>query len=66
MSNQKIKEIIIPPAHPVFEDTKSGARTIAFPIVFPDNSDGVLMVTRLKNQDFEPAKLIEKITVNYK
>lgn len=66
MSLQKIKEIPIPPTHPVFEDSKSGARTIAFPIVFPDNSDGVVMITRLKNQDFEPAKLIEKITLNYK
>jgi hypothetical protein len=49
----------------VYTDTKSGAKTIAFPLIFPDQSDGAIMVTRLKKTEWEPLKMIKSITIEF-
>lgn len=49
----------------VFEDKKSGTRTVALPIVYPDGSNGCIMICRLKKEDWSPYDMIKSITINY-
>lgn len=64
-SKSKIEELVIPPKLSVFEDKKSKARTIALPFDFPDGSQGIVMVCRLKSEAWVPAKDIEKLVINF-
>lgn len=59
------EEITIPASVAVFEDAKSHARTVAFPIDYPDGSHGVVILTRLKNEVWIPSKTIKTITIQY-
>ncbi len=49
----------------VFKDKKTSARTIAIPFRLPDNSSAVLMVTRLKDEEWKPETTIKNLTINY-
>lgn len=49
----------------VFVDKKTNARTIAIPFRLPDGTQAVLMVSRLKDEDWQPNKIINNITINY-
>jgi hypothetical protein len=60
-----LNKIEMPEKVSVYEDKKSGAKTIAFPLIFPDKSDGAIMVTRLKKGEWEPLKMIKSITIEF-
>jgi len=62
MSKQEIK---VPEKVSVFEDKKSGVNTVAFPIVFPDFTQGALMVTHLKKGAWNPGADIKSITIEF-
>lgn len=63
MTKQDLK---VKPDTKVFVDSKTNARTIALTFRLPDNSSAVLMVCRLKDADWIPVEVIEKIVVHYK
>ena len=66
MSNQKlIEEIVIPKDVAVLLDKKTGANSIAYPLELPDNTHAVLIITRLKDEIWEPYKTINKITIEW-
>lgn len=50
----------------VFVDNKTNARTIAFPFRLPDGTSAVLMVCRLKDEQWKPLEEIKNIIINYK
>lgn len=62
----KKQEIVIKEDTKVFVDSKTNARTIALPFRLKDNSDAVVMVCRLKDEQWEPTKEIKNIIINYK
>jgi hypothetical protein len=49
----------------VFVDSKTNARSIALPFRFPDGVAGVCIISRLKDQTWEP-KEIKNIIVSFK
>lgn len=62
----KKQEISIKDTTKVFIDGKTEARSIALPFRLPDASSAVLIVTRLKKEDWLPGKEIDKIVIHYK
>ena len=66
MNNQTNKEVLeITDKCKVFEDKKTHARSIAVPFYLPDGSSAAIIVTRLKNEEWNPAS-IKTITIEYK
>lgn len=66
MSNQKKnEELVIPDKVSVFEDKKTGAKTLAMPFQFPDGKNGVVMVSRLHKSAWIPKNHISKVTIHY-
>jgi len=61
----KKQEISIKDTTKVFIDGKTEARSIALPFRLPDMSSAVIIVTRLKKEDWLPGKEIKSITINY-
>lgn len=49
----------------VFSDPKTHAKTIAIPFRLPDDSAAVLMICRLKEDEWNPEKIIKKIDITY-
>jgi len=66
MPKMKKQEIVIKEDTKVFVDSKTNARTIALPFRLPDSTDAVVMVCRLKDEQWEPVKQIKNIIINYK
>lgn len=62
---QKNQELNLKTGIKVFKDKKTSARTIAIPFRLSDNESAVLMVTRLKDEEWKPEKEISKITITY-
>lgn len=61
-----IKKVLeMPSKVSVFVDAKSGVKTVALPIVFPDGSDGAVIITRLRKTDWNPGETIKSITIEY-
>lgn len=60
----KTEEILVPLKIATHQDKKTGARSAAFPFVFPDGENGVVIVTRLKDGEWKPSNHIEKITLH--
>lgn len=58
--------IVVPDKLSVFQDKKTGARTVAFPFDYGDGTHGVMMLTRLINAVWQPADDIESIVINFK
>lgn len=65
MAKTTKKVLTIPEKTSVFVDTKSGVRTVALPVVFPDGSDGAILITRLKKADWNPGETIKSVTIEY-
>lgn len=59
------EEIIIPDKMSTFEDKKTKAKTVAFPIVFPKGKNGALMITKLEKNGWNPSEDIKSIIINY-
>jgi hypothetical protein len=65
MKKKTNEEIVLPAKIAVFDDKKSGAKTVAFPFVFLDGTSGVVSVTRLKNEIWIPQKDIKSVIINW-
>lgn len=50
----------------VFVDSKTSARTIALPFRLPDGTSSVIMICRMKDEQWEPMKEIKSVIINYK
>lgn len=50
----------------VTTDARSKARIISSPFVFPDGSNGALIVCRLEDEAWKPFEDIKDITINFK
>lgn len=61
----KTQEIKVKEDIKVFNDKKTNARTIALPFRLPDESNAVVMICRLKNEDWKPEKIIKSVTIKY-
>lgn len=57
----KIKEGI-----KVFTDKKTNAKTIALPLRLPDGTSAIVMISRLKGEDWKPEDEIKNIIINFK
>lgn len=62
--NQMTQNLKLGDSPKVFVDKKTKARTVAIPFRLPDGSSAVCMISRLKDQDWEPE--IEEISIQYK
>ncbi len=60
------EEIIVPDKLATFQDKITGARTVAFPIVFPSGVKGVCAVVHLNGDAWNPSTDIKKITIEFK
>ncbi len=65
MTKSKIEEFEIPAQVSVFEDKKTGAKTVALPFQFQDGKNGVLMISRLNRLPWKPSESIKKITIEF-
>lgn len=59
------KEIKLKEDTNVFVDKKTKARTLALPFRLPDESSAVIMICRLKDDEWEPNKIIKSVIINY-
>jgi hypothetical protein len=65
METKNEEEIIVPNNLATFEDPKTGVKTVAFTFKFPDGTNGVVSITRLKRDKWEPSKDIESVHLNW-
>lgn len=66
-ANEKPNTTIkIPADIKVFEDKKTGVKTMAVQFVFPDYANGVLSLTRLSRFPWVPGQVIDSVTINFK
>lgn len=62
----KSQEIKIPEKAKVFVDKKTKVRTIAIPFILnSDHVNAVIMLSRIKDEDWNVNKVIKSITINY-
>lgn len=61
----KKQELKVKPDTTVFVDSKTNARSIALPFRLPDTKSAVLIITRLKDEQWEPSKVIKSIMITY-
>lgn len=62
----KTETIQVPDKLAVFEDKKTGVKTVAFPFTFASGKTGILSVTHLDKFPWTPSKDIEEITIKFK
>jgi len=58
-------QITIGPKTKVIKDKRSKTRVANFPFEFPDGTNGVLIVCRVKDEEWVPAQDITNIIINY-
>jgi hypothetical protein len=63
MTNEE--HVVVPTRLATFEDPKTGVRTVAFPIVFPDGTKGVVAVCHLKKGPWDPNDDIEEVIIKW-
>ena len=65
---QKINQFYteIGPYAKVTVDPISKARIVSFPFEFPDGSDGLVILCKVKDVDWKPSKEIANININFK
>lgn len=63
---KKKQELKLKEDQRVFVDSKTNARSIALPFhLMDDQSSAVIIITRLKDEQWYPVKTIKSITINY-
>lgn len=63
----KSHEIIIGKSVKVITDKKSNnTRVVSFPFEFPDESRGIIIVCRIKDEEWVPADSIFSINIEFK
>jgi hypothetical protein len=63
---KKEERIEVPDKVQVFEDNKTRAKSIAFPITFPDATAGAIIVSRLSRQAWIPKEVIKEIIIVFR
>ena len=58
--------ISVPDKLSVFSDKRTGFKTVAFPIKFPNGIAGVVSITRVWKGDWNPFNDIEEINIKWK
>lgn len=66
MTAIKTHTTLIGPKVKVIEDKRTKTRIANFPFEFPNGDNGVLIVCKVKNEEWVPAKEIISITINFK
>ena len=61
----KTFEAFISPKIKVTCDPRSKTRVITFPFDFPNEEKGAIIICRLTDEDWTPAKDIKSITINF-
>ena len=59
------QEIIVPPNVVPVDDPRTHAKSIFFPFVYKDGTNGVIILTRLKGLNWKPADLVKSIVINH-
>jgi hypothetical protein len=49
----------------VFIDPKTKARTMAAPFRFKDGTAGIVLISRLKDEEWTPDEIISSITIDF-
>lgn len=57
-------DLAIPERLSVYEDGKTRAKSIAIPFQFPDNTNGLVIISRLSRGAWQPN--VEKVVVTFK
>jgi len=58
-------ELIIGPNLKVAKDKKSKSRVATIPFEFPDKTNGVIIMVRIKDEDWVPANTIKSIKITF-
>ena len=64
--NQNELVIKVPDGLMTFEDSKTGVRTVAFPVIMGDGCHGALGITRLKDEKWNPSDTILEIIIKWR
>lgn len=59
-------EVIIGPKVKVVTDKKSGSRVISFPFEFPSDDRGMIIICKIKDEEWFPSEDIDSISINFK
>lgn len=59
-------ETVIGPKTKVLRDSKSKARVMNFPFDFPDDEKGVVIICRIKDEEWVPADDISSVVIVFK
>lgn len=62
----KTEEFLFGPNVKVTADKRSGSKIISLPFDFPDETRGILIVCRVKDEEWVPMNDIKSIKIEYK
>ncbi len=62
----KSYEVILGKGLKVIKDAKSRTRVVNFPFEFPDDTRGVIIVCKVKDEDWIPSNDIDSKNINFK
>ena len=62
----KTYDILIGDNVKVIEDKKSKTRVAHFPFEFPDGTRGIMIVCRVKDENWKPSDSISKLLIDFK
>lgn len=62
----KTEEFLFGPNVKVTSDKRSGSKVISLPFDFPDETRGILIVCRVKDEEWVPMNDIKSIKIEYK
>lgn len=60
------EEFTIPEKVAVYTDKKTGVKTIAIPMSFPNGENGIISITKLVKLGWVPSVDIESVVINFK
>jgi hypothetical protein len=58
-------QIVVGDKAKVIKDKRTKTRVANFPFEFPDGTNGVLILCRVKDEEWVPSKEINSIIINY-
>ena len=62
----KNHEIILGPNTKVTSDKRSGAKVISLPFDFPDDTRGIVIICKIKEDNWVPMNEITSVVINFK
>lgn len=61
----KTEEFLLGPNVKVTSDKRSGSKVISLPFDFPDETRGILIVCRVRDEEWVPMNDIKSITIEF-